>query len=359
MPLKIVHITEAWAGGISTYVQNVIEYQQQSANIESITIIYSRNRSGNIHDNFSRFDKVKLIPYKSSRNIFLTPCISLKINRLLKGVNPDIVHLHSSFPGIYGRIIKHFPTIYCAHGWSFVQESGCCKKFIYSIVEKFLARKTDAIINISQHEDNQAKSAGITAKINRVILSGIRDTQIDGSTPIKLKEKCINIGFIGRLDYKKGFDIVERFFRKTHLENIHLYAIGAADRDLMEFKECGNVSYLGWVDNNNIDNYISQLDAIIIPSRQEAFGLVALEAMRNAKPIIAHNYGALPELVKNGINGYLYNNINELENIINSLDKAQLAIMGKNAHELFKANYTLDKMAEKILSVYSEVRACW
>lgn len=356
--MKIIHITEAWAGGISTYVKDIIEYQAQLDEFEEISLIYASNRTNaNIHEFFTNFPKVKLYPYISSRNPIKFLGIARKINKTLLEVDPDIVHLHSTFPGVYGRLLKEFPTVYCSHGWSFVQEEGRLKKIIYSNVEKLLAKRTDAIINVSKHEQEQAKLHGINAELNEVILSGVRDVKFTESHElIPTSADVINIGFIGRLDYKKGFDIIEQYFRENEAKNIHLYVIGQADRDNeAAFEQCANIHYLGLVDNSHIDSYIKQLDAIIIPSRYEAFGLVALEAMRNSKPIIVSNSGALPELVVEGINGYIYNDIAKLSDILFSLDKEKLVKMGINARAMYEENFTTERMNEEMIELYYKV----
>lgn len=52
-----------------------------------------------------------------------------------------------------------------------------------------------------------------------------------------------------------------------------------------------NVESIGWINHDEIDSYYSLFDAVIIPSRWEGFGLVAIEAMKNAKAIIVSNRG--------------------------------------------------------------------
>src|SRR5690606_29172342 len=98
------------------------------------------------------------------------------LSATLAGIAPDIVHLHSTFPGVYGRIFKSdAAVIYCPHGWSFVQEEGRLKKALYARVEKSLARRCDAIINISTHEYDEAARSGLRHPAGVVILSGVDD----------------------------------------------------------------------------------------------------------------------------------------------------------------------------------------
>ena len=47
-----------------------------------------------------------------------------------------------------------------------------------------------------------------------------------------------------------------------------------------------NVESIGWINHDEIDSYYSLFDAVIIPSRWEGFGLVAIEAMKMLKPLL-------------------------------------------------------------------------
>lgn len=354
MAIKAVHITEAWTGGIATYVKTLIDYQTQSDEFAEVSLIYAENRK------FTGAGNAKLYKYTSSRNPLKFFSIAREINKILQEINPDIVHLHSTFPGVYGRLIKKFPTIYCAHGWSFTQDVNILKKLIYAVFEAFLAKRTDAIVNISNNEYKAAKKFGVMAKYNFTILNGVEDIKEPSqSSKIKANKEVINIGFIGRLDHQKGFDIIEPFFRENQFNNIKLYVIGEAERSYaVTYRGCDGIEYLGWVDNKDIGSYMAEFDAIIVPSRYEGFGLVVIEAMRSGKPVIVSNRGALPELVKEGINGHIFNIDyveEQLSPIIKALDKKTLAQMGRKAREIYLEKFTSKRFCDETTGIYNKV----
>ena len=257
--MKVTHITECWVGGLSTYMKSLIEYQLESNEFEEISLIYSSNRTTvNLQDFFTKNKKLKLYSYNSSRNPLKFYSIAKEINSHVQHIKPDIIHLHSTFAGVYGRIIKNkIPgkIVYCAHGWAFTQKIGLIKQYIYAKIEKYLARNTNAIINISRYESEKASSFNVSCPINVTILNGVNDTckSLD-NLKIKNDHNKINIGFIGRLDYQKGFDLIEPFFRELISNDIHLYVIGEPEReDKILYAECTNITYLGWIDNQKID----------------------------------------------------------------------------------------------------------
>ncbi len=358
--MRIIHITEAWVGGIATYVENLADFQAKSPEFEEVHLIYSENRT----PDKINIDNIKCHSYTSSRNPLKLGKIAKNIKAIINEINPDIIHLHSTFPGVYGRLHKLRKTdgtpikiVYCAHGWSFQQESNPLARLIYRKIEKHLAKRTDAIINISRHEHSAAQSAKALAKNNYVVLSGVRDKAPAPAPAIHPSGDKLNLGFVGRLDYKKGFDILADAASNCKRSDMELYIIGEKERDDINLPAKDNFHYLGWVDNTEIDNYISQLDALIVPSRQEGLGLVVLEAMRNEKPVIISDGGALHEMVIEGYNGYIFSlaNPKELTGIIDSLDKERLDEMGRNARLVFENNFREERQHKMITQIYLEI----
>lgn len=102
--------------------------------------------------------------------------------------------------------------------------------------------------------------------------------------------------------------------------------------------------FWGWKEKNELSAYYKNVDAVIVPSRWEAFGLTAVEAMMYSKPVIVSNRGALPELVKPKYNGYIFDmdDDNSLIAILESLNKDSLTELGKNSFLNIILNMMLD-----------------
>jgi glycosyltransferase involved in cell wall biosynthesis len=355
--MKIIHVTEAWNGGISTYVNTLMA---QQARRHDVCLVYSPTQS--THD-FQATDYanlgIKTYPYNSSRHPLKIVTVARELHTILNNLQGDIIHLHSTFPGVYGRLFTTpTPRVYCAHGWSFVQEKGSLKKSIYVHIEKTMAGRCDAIINISRHEENAASQHKIFSKLDITVPSGVNMPKMTSFIPaLDLDSSAINLGFIGRLDYKKGFDILARAINNLKRKDIHLYVLGAASRDGMagNMNLSPHIHLCGWVDHAHIDSYIRLFDAVVVPSRHEGFGLVALEAMRNARACIVSQAGGLPELIDHGHNGYIFKNEEDLKKTIESLEKSTLRLMGANAHSRYQKLYTAARFADDIEDVYNKV----
>lgn len=114
------------------------------------------------------------------------------------------------------------------------------------------------------------------------------------------------------------------------------------------------VTFCGWIPHDKLDGYYKSCDAVIMPSRWEAFGLVGVEAMKYGKPIIVSNRGALPELVKDGENGYIFpfDSPDALTHLLSGLDKEKLADMGRKAEKIFQKKYQMERMIEESIRLY-------
>ncbi|MEO7221440.1 MAG: glycosyltransferase, partial [Devosia sp.] len=102
---------------------------------------------------------------------------------------------------------------------------------------------------------------------------------------------------------------------------------------------------------------IAAADVVVVPSRWEGFGLVAIEAMREGKPVIAHDVGGLPEIVSDHETGLLFSPLDAatLAAVLGSLDKQQLRAMGKAARRRFEAHFTDRAMHTATDQIYRRV----
>ncbi|SFC09516.1 glycosyltransferase [Tropicimonas isoalkanivorans] len=109
------------------------------------------------------------------------------------------------------------------------------------------------------------------------------------------------IGAIGRFDEQKGFDILIRAFRETRNPDIRLHLIGdGADRVALEALAAGDdrISFQSF--SPDPASVMSKLDLIAMPSRWEAYGLVALEARAAGRPLLVSRVDGLEDHVAAG-----------------------------------------------------------
>ncbi|PTU33063.1 glycosyltransferase family 4 protein [Stenotrophobium rhamnosiphilum] len=125
-------------------------------------------------------------------------------------------------------------------------------------------------------------------------------------------DRILRIGTLSRLVSKKGVDIFLRGFRIALDRGLQAEAIIGGDGPLRadlqklchSLKLDAHVSFAGWVSDSS--TFYADVDWICIPSRDEPFGLVALEGFAYGVPVIASAVGGLAEMITDGVNGVLF-----------------------------------------------------
>lgn len=357
--LRILHIGEYVVGGMSTYLNEIVGHQSQ---FFDVYVLMSEYQSAT---NFE-LEPDRIIYYKYKRHPKYFVSAMRQIRKVIQELKPDIIHVHSSFAGLLVRGLFFFQpkkatVFYCSHGWAFLMDTKTLYKKGYFFIEKLMEYKTDVIVNISKYELEQSLRLGLSVSKSRLVYNGIRESEASKIIPLSKSSEendIIQLLFVGRYDRQKGLDIVLNMFKKNPELQLHirLYVIGDTILEDKVWEFPGNVIRLGWVNNAEIDQYYQQCDAVIMPSRWEGFGLVAIEAMKNHKPVIGSNRGALPELIQQGESGYIFDieHSHELLNILKNLNKTELVTMGEAGYAIYKDKFSAARMNEELVELYYE-----
>lgn len=109
------------------------------------------------------------------------------------------------------------------------------------------------------------------------------------------------------------------------------------------------------VPQRDLVNYYRSADVVVVPSRSESFGLVALEAQASGTPVVASSAGGLPEVIRHGLSGAIVDSLapqafaEAIRGLL--LDDEKRALLGKNA-ATHAADFTWGATAEKIIGIY-------
>ncbi len=118
-----------------------------------------------------------------------------------------------------------------------------------------------------------------------------------------------------------------------------------------------HVEFLGWLGHAGVAAQLNAADVVVMPSRWEGFGLVAIEAMRAGKPVVASAVGGLIEIVVDGVTGRLVpaGDAGALGAALSAFDRNGLSQMGDAGRVRFLQHYTSDKTNADLLRLYAEV----
>ncbi len=331
--VRVLHIAQSVAGGIASFFEELAPHQNRVFGEENVKFLIPSGGEQHLPD----IAPAQLLSTTSSARRLL-PLIEFTRAALhtIEEFKPEIVHLHSSFAGALRMFLHEHPSrpkiVYCPHGWAFGMDLPGTRQRAYAAVERRLLPTTDLVIVNSQSEYAMAVQHGISSEKLRVIRNGI--SWMPPRTARKYPE--ISIAFVGRHDRQKGLDILLDAISRFPSPRIHLHVIGKAvcgrrREDEARFATpSSNVTFHGWLDRKAIVELLRKVDAVVMPSRWEAFGLVAIEAMRAGVPVIASNRGALPEVVQDGVGGYIFDldDRDALGRLLSNLDRSALRRLG-------------------------------
>lgn len=223
--------------------------------------------------------------------------------------------------------------------------------------------KADLIICVSNAEKDKLKEMYPEYKNKiKVVYNGIT---LDDSCVLNInyKHSRRNMGYIGRMDYRKGILECVKELKNTEANlmlacpnndirylNRILEYIKAADME-------DRVTFYGWCVGERKENFLNSLDALIIPSLYEPFGYVALEAMKKGLLVISSNNGGLDEI----LSGYKYKyspyEEGALERVVNEFINDDESVLATQQSILLNnlKKFTVENMINDYNSIWDEL----
>jgi glycosyltransferase involved in cell wall biosynthesis len=117
--------------------------------------------------------------------------------------------------------------------------------------------------------------------------------------------------------------------------------------------------FTGRIQQNEVPYYYALSDIVVVPSLQEAFGLVVSEAMACSKPVVGTKVGGIPDQVIEGYNGFLVQpkNPSEIAEKITWLIKnpREAKLMGSNGRKIVEEKFDANKRTDRIIQLYSSL----
>lgn len=306
--MRIIHCAETIKGGIATYLRDLLPLQIASYGERNVIVIIPKSQASDLD---IPKGVVCYVYADSSMRMVNVLLLTLKIIQLTRDIRDTIIHLHSTFAGLSRLVLqilcRNARLIYCAHGWAWDRTSKSYIRHAIICCERFLSYFCEKIICISRHEYQSAVTAKIMQSKLVLIPNGISEKSPPASRrKYHWKRGRKRLLFVGRFDRQKGVDV---FLRALELLGDKVHAMIAGDKVLnerttaVEYPE--NATALGWLPQNELTTLYKDADVLIVPSRWEGFGLVAVEAMREGTAVIATRVGGLQDIVEDGKSGVL------------------------------------------------------
>jgi len=192
-------------------------------------------------------------------------------------------------------------------------------------------------------------------------------SKVPSHLPESLPTEAPRLLCLGRLVPGKGFDLALTAFTlilaRFPAARLVIAGDGPARSELEQLAaELGvsdTVSFVGWIYPDEVPTVINTATLMVVPSRQESFGLVALEAALMARPVIATHVGGLPEIIVDKHTGLLVEPENSsalAEAIMFLLDRPEIAIqMGQAARVRVQEVFSWDHYVEAYDALYQKL----
>ncbi len=404
--MRVLHLsTTDITGGAGIAAKRLHDALQQQG-VESFMLVQSKKsddkfiyKNSNIpfinrlRSELDLFPFIKNIKYKHN---FSPAWLPDSINRNVKKIKPDIVHLHwlnGGFIKIESLSKIKVPVLWSLHDmWPFT--GGChydneCEKYRIDCVacpllrngsklsEKIFTKKEKTYNAISNLNINGlSKWLAECAERSKLLhdkriynLPNCIDTEefypIDKHDAkkefgIKSHSKVILFGGIAATqDKRKGFDLLKKaFLNSKENKNLTLAVFGNPGSKELVSNHL-NIKYLGHITNiNKLKIAYSTADVVVVPSRQENLSNVVLEALSCGTPVVAFNIGGMPDMIRHKENGYLAEpfQIQDLaKGIKYTIDSENSWKLSENARISILKFFNSGIVAKRYIEIYEEI----
>ncbi|MEA3428772.1 MAG: glycosyltransferase [Thermodesulfobacteriota bacterium] len=304
----------------------------------------------------------------------------LKLIRLIKTKQIDIVHTHLISGNLYGRLAGKATRVKGVVSTIHYSDKQALGPFSLPLMEDLffkldisMAFLSDRIVTPSAGLKHLLIKQGIKEdKIvsihNAVNLDHLQISEEDIRTcrqrlgfPLDVKL----VGMVGRLVPVKNFGLFLKAARRVIDSGIRakfiLIGNGPLRSELqkMVVKLCltEQVIFMGF--REDVFQVVSILDLFVLCSNWETFPLAIIEAMALKRPVIATKVGGVPEIIDHMVNGWFCppgDEVSLANSIIHLLGDEEKAIeLGNRAHQKVMTNFNLRTMTDKLLKVYCEL----
>ena len=305
---------------------------------------------------------------------------------LYRCFNYDIIHFHYPFLGaclpiyflkkIRGKKVKlifHYHMDLVGQGW---------RKFIFQIYNIFFLRClvsiADQVIYTSVDYLKSSIIMPYFEKSPQKFVEIPNGVDIEYFSPQPKSPRLVKryslegkkvVLFVGGLDsshYFKGINILLKAVQLIGRSDFKLIIVGDGDlrpvyQDLAEdFGLSDQVIFTGYIVDEELVKYYNLCDVFVLPSidKSEAFGMVLLEAMSCAKPVIASDLPGVRQVVDKKVNGRLFKP-KDIENLAEQLKKlldneAEGKSYGLAGRKKVEANYSWDIVVQQVIKLYEQ-----
>lgn len=347
--MKILHIVEAFTGGVASYLQTLVN--GLSEDCQSVLLYALRPETPKEPEKLFRPGTVLIHSEHLTREI--SPRADLaafwEIRRVVREIRPDVVHLHSSKAGALGRwAVGGIPTFYTPHGYSFLmKDCGAAKARIYFLIEKLCGFRPCVTLACGQAEFEQGRRvSGRVVRIDNGIDTARLDRLLPGEGGMSAER---GVCTMARIVPQKNPELFNRIARA--FPDVKFVWIG--DGELRDALDSPNIEVTGWLPRSRALARMMESSIFLLPSRWEGMSLSLLEAMYLRRACVVSGIPANAGAVRDGETGYTADSPEDYVRILGELlEKGPDPRMLDAAREFVARNFSQARMVRRYEEIY-------
>jgi glycosyltransferase involved in cell wall biosynthesis len=253
---------------------------------------------------------------------------TIRLARLIRRERPQILHTHTAKAGTVGRVAALLAgsrrppiVVHTFHGHVLRGYFGPVRSLFFRLLERGLASKTTALVAVSPQVRDDLVALRVAPRERFVVIRlGIeleqrvapeQDGRLESRRYLGIPVDRFAVGWIGRMTAVKRTDDVLIAFRRLRDSGVDacLCLVGdGPDRPQLERRahELGIVRdtlFLGY--QEDVAPFYAAFDALVLPSGNEGTPVSAIEALAAGRPVVATRVGGVPDVVRDGEDGFL------------------------------------------------------
>jgi glycosyltransferase involved in cell wall biosynthesis len=165
------------------------------------------------------------------------------------------------------------------------------------------------------------------------------------------------LAFLGRISPEKGVDDAIKIARRAGMPLKMAAKVDQADREYFENRvkpllKDNSVEFIGEIGHDEKNAFLGNAAALLFPiCWPEPFGLVMIEAMACGTPVIAYRHGSVPEVLEDGVTGFIVSDVNGAVNAVRRLSE----IDRKACRRHFERYFSDERMALDYMAIYEKL----
>ena len=304
---------------------------------------------------------------------------TIRLARLIRKERPQILHTHTAKAGTVGRVAALLAgsrrppiVVHTFHGHVLRGYFGPLRSRFFRLLERWLAARTTALIAVSPQVRDDLVALGVAHKDRFVVIRlGIElDERIapeqngrdESRRYLGIPGDRFAVGWIGRMTAVKRTDDVLVAFKRLRESGVDavLCMVGdGPDRPGLEQRAhdlgiARHTLFLGY--QEDVAQFYAAFDALVLPSGNEGTPVSVIEALAAERPVVATRVGGVPDVVRDGEDGFLVEAgaTEELADRLTRLahDPELRARMGKHGRDRVLPRYAVERLVADVDDLY-------